>query len=206
MILQKHSAAMSVTRSNQLDAEKRDYDPEKPSASAIKRTMQHLTIIGMASDALWHHRLRQHYIGYPKTLNTCGIYAFWAAAWYCATKSGDWTHAAIAKEWDRIQTATVPEYDGVWDHGAVSTAAQTKSLPRRSREAHLAAACSLTIAPVFARLTYAFRPWFWQRRLPFKMIWLSGAAYTSMISLGGLGAVAYSRSRLREERDTAQSK
>lgn len=199
---------MSVTRSNQLDDEKRDSDPEEPtrSSSAIKRTMQHLTIIGLASDALWHHRLRQHYIGYPKTLNTCGIYAFWAGVWYCATKSGDWTYAAIAKDLDRIQPATVPEYDGVWDHGAVFTAAQTKSLSRSSRDAHVAAACSLTITPVFARLTYAYRPWFWQRRLPFKMIWLSGAVYTSLISLEGLAAMADSRSRLREERDTAQSK
>lgn len=194
---------MSARRSNQLDDENilKDYP-----APDIKETLQHLAVIGMASDALWHHHLRKHYIGYPKTLHTCGIYVFWAAVWYCATNSGDWAHAAVAKDPDKIPPVAVPEYDGIWDHGAVSSAAQTKSLLRRSERVHLAAACTFTIVPVLARLTYAYRPWFWQRRLPGKIIWLCGAAYTTCISLGGIQAVAQSRSRLQGGHGSKQVK
>lgn len=44
------------------------------------------------------------------------------------------------------------------------------------------------------------------QRLPFKMAWLWAAAYTSIISLGGFGAVAYARSRLREGHGSEQVK
>lgn len=195
---------MLVTLSKQIDHEKRNSDRDSltPPAPAITETMQHVTIFGLAFDALWHHRLRRHYIGHPKTLHTCGIYAFWAAVWYCATKSGDWAHAAIAKDRNnfmlKIAAAQLPAYNGIRAHDEAPTAYRTRSLPRVIEAMHFVACCSLTTVPVLVRLTCAYRPWFWQRRLPFKMIWLCGAAYTSCVSLGGCISLAYSRSRLRE--------
>lgn len=198
---------MSVPRSNPLDDNRWDFDSKKPIPSApdIKKEMRFFTIIGLASDALWHHRLRHHYIGYPKTLHTCGINAFWAGVWFCATKSSNWTYAAIAKDRNRIVTTTMPACDGIWDHGRVSTAHQleTESSSRKAEWLHSTACCSFTIIPVFVRLIYAYRPWFWQRHLPFKMMWLCGAASTSCMSMGASGAVVQSRSRL--EKDTVRS-
>lgn len=174
-----------------------DFDQKKqvPSAKDIRETMRFLTIMGIPFDVLWHHYLRQFCIGPPRALHTFGLYAFWTGVWYCASRSGDWTHEAIARDRDRVPTAPLPAYDGIWDRGTVSPVASAKNLPLKREKTHYVACCSLTVVPVFARLTYAYLPWFWQRRLPFKAVWFGMAYLTSRIAFGSSVAVSHSRSK-----------
>lgn len=160
---------------------KRDLDPKDqlPPAQTIRETLRMFTIMGIPFDVLWHHYLRQFYIGPPRAVHTFGVYAFWAGVWYCASHSGDWIHAAIARDREKIVTVPLPAYDGNWDLGTVSEAALANNVPLKREKIHYVAYCSLITDPVFARLTYAYRPWFWQRRLPFKAIWFSMACFTS---------------------------
>lgn len=155
--------------------------------------MRGLTLMGIPFDVLWHHYLRQFYIGPPTAGQTFRVYAFWAGVWYCASRSGDWVHAAIARERDKITTVPLPAYDGDWNGSAVSGVTLANDLPPKRERTHVVACTSFTTLPVFARLTYAYRPWLWQRRLPFKMIWCGMAFYTSINALGAAAAVANAR-------------
>lgn len=193
---------------SELRDKKRDLDPEKPVSSAhdIRRGAQNLTIVGIAFHVLWHHHLRQFYIGPPRALQTLGVYTFWASVWYCASHSGEWTHAAIARDRDKIPTAPLPAYDGIWDHGAVHSAAKARKVPLKREKEHLVAYCSLTTVPVLARLTFAYRPWFWQRRLPSKVTWSCLAVFTSLNAIAFVDAALESRTRVWEERSSEQEK
>lgn len=168
--------------------------------------MHTAAILGMAFDALWHHHLRQFYIGPPRALQSFGVYAFWASVWYCASHSGDWTHAAIARDRDKIPPEPLPAYDGIWDHGAVHSAAKARIVPLKREKAHLVTYCSFTTVPVLARLTYAYRPWFWQQRLPSKVTWFCLAVLTSMNVYGWAEIASESRKRVWEEHSLEQKK
>ncbi|KAI7775485.1 hypothetical protein LA080_006773 [Diaporthe eres] len=169
---------MSVSELSEPRDKKQDLDSEKPvlSAQDMRRGTQRLTIVGIAFDAWWHHHLP------------------------------DWTHAAIARDRDRIPAEPLPAYDGIWDHGAVHSAVKARNVPLKREKTHWVAYCSLTTVPVLARLTYAYRPWFWQRRLPFKVTWLCAAVFTSVNAVGFAEIAAESRKRVWEERSFEQEK
>lgn len=199
---------MSVSELSGPGDKKRDSDPEKPVSSAqdIGRGPQRLTIVGIAFDVLWHHYLRQFYIGPPRALQTFGVYAFWASVWYCASHSGDWTHAAIARDRNKVPAAPLPAYDGIWDHGEVYSAAKARNVPWYWETEHFVAYSSLTTVPILARLTYAYRPWFWQRRLPSKVTWLCAAVFTSLNAIGSAEIALKSRKRVWKERSFEEEK
>lgn len=199
---------MSVSKFSRPQDKKRFLDPETPvpSAQGLQTRTQNITKVGMTIDVLWHHYLRQFYIGPPRALQTFGIYAFWASVWYCASHSGDWTHAAIARDRDKITTEPLRTYDVFGDHRAVRSAEKARNVPLERVKAHVVTYCSLTTVAVLAHLTYAYRPWFWHRRLPAKVTWFGMAVFTSLNAVIFTGAAVNSRSRVWEERTLEQDK
>lgn len=171
-----------------------------PPAQHIRAGDQVLAVLGFAIDGFWHHYLRQFYIGPRRALNTAGVYAFWAGIWYCASHAGDWTHEAIARDQKLIPTAPVTDDYGQWDERSIVGATVAKNIQLEQQGAHFVAYSSLTTVPVLARLTYAYRPWFWQRRFPFKIAWLGMVGFTSLLSYGAGEAWSQSRSKVWEER------
>lgn len=154
------------------------------------------TIIGACMDAFWVHRRRKFYIGPPRTLSTVGVYAFWAGTWYCASNSGDWTHAAIARDRDRIRAASVPLHAHTGGGSALAPATGTKDVPLARQTDHLSAYSGLATWPGFIRLFYAYRPLFWLKSFPFKFMWMAGTAYTGFATFGWLVLVSRSQQQL----------
>lgn len=206
--LRRHIFKMSVSTLSESRDKKQNLDPGRTvlSAQDIRRGTQRLAIVGIAFDVWWHHYLRQFYIGPPRGLQTFGVYAFWASVWYCASHSGDWTYAAIARDRDRIPAELLPAYDGIWDRGAVHSAVKARNVPLKREKTHWVAYASLTTVPVLARLTYAYRPWFWQRRLPFKVTWLCAAVFSSVNAVGFVEVAVESRKVIWEEHSFEQEK
>lgn len=150
-------------------------------------------VLGFAIDGSWHHYLRQFYIGPPRALSTAGVYALWAGIWYYASHAGDWTHAAIARDQKLIPTAPVPDYDGHWDECSIFAARSAKKMQLEQHSAHWVVNSTLITVPVLAYLTYAYRPWFWQRRFPFKVAWPGMVGFTSPMAKERFGHSLHQR-------------
>lgn len=180
-----------------------DWDPKisVPSARAMRSSDRTFTILGVSIDALWIHCLRKSYIGPPRALNTAGVYAFWAATWYCASNSGEWTHAAIARDRERLQAASVPPHaDDAWAGHTPASTNRVMDVPLERQEVHFVAYSGLCNLPAFARLLYAYRPLFWRRSLPFKVIWGGAAALCSQFYIGWTYCMSQSQSQAWESR------
>lgn len=194
---------MSASKSSSPGDDRKGLAPTSnvPPAQHIRAGDQMLAVLGFAMDGFWHHYLRQFYIGPPRALSTAGVYAFWACIWYCASHAGDWTHEAIARDQNLIPTAPVPDNDGQWNECSIVDARVAKNIQLEQQRAHWVVYSSLTTVPVLARITYAYRPWFWQRRFPFKVAWLGLAGFTSFLSYGAREVWSQSRSKVWEERN-----